>query len=327
MTDDRSSLTAHAQLDLPHGMACRCSLHSRRLFTGGLLAAAAMPALAQKKLPPIDPQVACKDFGKVSIFTKGASAEGIEQEAALQYQQLMKQAQGKQALVSPTHPQSVRLQAIADRMIPFTTSCNERASLWKWEVRLLNSPQVNAFCMPGGKIAFFAGILVKLQLSDEEVAAIMGHEIAHALREHARERMGKGLATNILATGASILLGAGALGDAAIRGGAQLAMLKYSRSDETEADLVGMELAARSGYDPAAGVTLWQKMLQANKNAPPQWMSTHPSGSTRIKDIQSKLARVQPLFDKAPRPTQHFGPPPKSSTPTGASPSDQKLKS
>jgi predicted Zn-dependent protease len=184
--------------------------------------------------------------------------------------------------------------------------------VWKWEVNLLNSAQVNAFCMPGGKIAFFAGILVKLQLSDDEVAAIMGHEIAHALREHARERQRKGMLTQGAALIGGLLLGMGGLGDLAVRGTAQMAMLGFSRGDETEADLVGMELAARAGYDPAAGVTLWQKMLEANKNAPPQWLSTHPSGKTRIKDIQGKLPRMAPLYAAAAKPTQVYGPPPKN---------------
>jgi predicted Zn-dependent protease len=334
-TDDTLCSGSPRDLTVPAmALRCGCSLHARRLFTGGLLAAAtlpaSMPAWARKVDPPIDPTVACKDFGKVSVFvSKGASAE-LEAEATRQYIALQGEASSKKALVARDHPQMVRLQYIADRMIPFTKTCNARASSWKWDISLLNSPQVNAFCMPGGKIAFFAGILVKLQLSDDEVAAIMGHEIAHALREHANERRGKGVATNVLAGVASvasaIFLGTGAIGDAAIRGTAQLTLLKFSRSDETEADLLGAELSARAGYDPAAGVTLWQKMMEANKNAPPQWMSTHPSGKTRIKDIQTLLPRVAPLYAAAPKPPQSFGPPPKSST-GNATPAPQGARS
>jgi predicted Zn-dependent protease len=163
--------------------------------------------------------------------------------------------------------------------------------------------------MPGGKIAFYFGILQKLQLSDDEVAAIMGHEVAHALREHARERLGKTAATRIGAGVLSALLGLGGAGDMLLNMGGQLLTLKFSREDETEADIVGMDLAARAGYDPAAGVTLWQKMMQANRSAPPQWMSTHPSSDTRIREIQTKLVKAQPLFDKAPKPSQRFAPP------------------
>jgi len=107
----------------------------------------------------------------------------------------------------------------------------------------------------------------------------------------------------------SSLLGLGSLGDAALGMGAQLLTLKFSRDDETEADLVGLELAARAGYNPAAGVTLWQKMLQANKGAPPEFMSTHPAGDSRIQDIKKVLPRVQPLYARAPKPEQVFGPP------------------
>jgi predicted Zn-dependent protease len=141
------------------------------------------------------------------------------------------------------------------------------------------------------------------------VAAIMGHEAAHALREHARERIGKSSATSIgLSLGAQ-LLGLGSLGDAAANLGTQLLTLKFSRDDETEADIVGMDLAARAGYNPAAGVTLWQKMMGASKGKPPEFISTHPAGDTRIKDIQAKLPKVQPLYVKAAKPTQRYSPP------------------
>jgi predicted Zn-dependent protease len=153
--------------------------------------------------------------------------------------------------------------------------------------------------MPGGKIAFYSGILKTLQLTDDEVAMVMGHEIAHALREHARERMGKNAATGIGASLLTQILGLGQIGQTVTNYGAQLLTLEFSRSDESEADLVGMELAARAGFDPRAGVTLWQKMGAANKGAPPQWLSTHPAGSTRIADIEANLPRVMPLYERA----------------------------
>ena len=183
-------------------------------------------------------------------------------------------------------------------------SCNPRARQWRWEVNLIGSDELNAFCMPGGKIAFYWGILRQLQLSDDEVAMIMGHEMAHALREHARERMGKSSATRLGANLISSLLGLGQLGDAALGMGAQLLTLKFSREDESEADLVGLDLAARAGYDPRAGVSLWQKMLKANEGAPPEFMSTHPAGPTRIADIEKTLPKVLPLYDKAPKPPE-----------------------
>ena len=241
------------------------------------------------------------DVGNNSAFSRLVPAENVERSAGQQYAQLLQKAAEQRALAPATHPQVLRLRAIAQKIIPHALAWNPRAKDWKWEVNLIGSKQINAFCMPGGKIAFYTGILDQLQLTDDEVAMVMGHEIAHALREHARERMGKSAATNIGANVLAQVLGAGAIGQQLIGGGAQLLTLKFSREDETEADLVGMELGARAGYNPRAGITLWQKMANANKGAPPQWMSTHPSGSTRIAEMERNLPRVQPLYEQARR--------------------------
>jgi predicted Zn-dependent protease len=244
------------------------------------------------------------EVGGTSKFAKLVPAAEVEQTALTQYGQMLKQANDKDALAPDDHPQVIRLRAIANKLIPFSYEWNPRARDWKWEVNLLGSTQINAFCMPGGKIAFYQGILTKLELTDDEVAMVMGHEIAHALREHARERMGKSMATNGLSRlGGALISGYfgidSRLTDAVAQQGAQLLTLKFSREDESEADLVGMELAARAGYNPRAGVSLWQKMSAANKGAPPQWLSTHPSGSARIKDIEANLPKVHPLYERA----------------------------
>lgn len=275
---------------------------ARRRFGRAVAAtglAAALPAWAREGV----------DVGSRSGFTKLVPAEDLEKAAAQQYAQMMREAQGKKALAPDDHPQVRRLRAISQRIIPNSTSWNPRASKWKWEVNLLGSTQINAFCMPGGKIAFYSGILSQLQLEDAEVATIMGHEVAHALREHARERIGKGSATSIgLSLGAQ-LLGLGQLGDIAANLGTQLLSLKFSRDDETEADLVGMELAARSGYDPAAGVSLWQKMAKVSGSASSaDFLSTHPSSSNRIAIIEQNLPKVDGLYAKAPKPDQRFAP-------------------
>jgi predicted Zn-dependent protease len=283
-----------------HGFG-RCACHpTRRLFTGLALAGLSSPLLAQ------DEGVQAQDSRTTRTLKKLVSAEQVEQAGAQQYAQMMQEAQRQRALAPASHPQVERLRYIGQRLLPFSPRFNARARQWKWEVNLVASEQVNAFCMPGGKIAFFSGILVKLKLSDDEVAAIMGHEIAHALREHARERMSKSMATSVVLRGGAALLGLGNLGDLGAQIGTQLLTMKFGRDDESEADLIGMDLSARAGYDPKAGVSLWEKMGALNKGAPPQWMSTHPSGPTRIKDIEATLPKVAGLFAKAAKPDRKF---------------------
>jgi len=271
---------------------------------GSRLIAAAVFAFALSGMAPHAGAREGVDVGNTSSFAKLVPAEQVERSAAQQYLQMLAQADSKRALAPKDNAQVQRLRVIAQKIIPFALEWNPRARNWQWEVNLIGSSQINAYCMPGGKIAFYTGILQQLQLTDDEVAMVMGHEIAHALREHARERMGKSAVTH----GAARIGGALAasffgidprLTDGIASGGANLLTLEFGREDESEADLVGMELAARAGFDPRAGVTLWQKMGAASKGAPPQWLSTHPSGKTRIAEIQANLPKVMPLFERA----------------------------
>lgn len=259
-----------------------------------VVAAATAPAWAREGV----------EVGERSAFADLIGAEQVEQQATLQYQQTLKYAAEHRALAPADNAQVRRLRAIAQKIIPFAGEWNERARQWKWEVNLVGSNQINAFCMPGGKIVFYTGILKTLELTDDEVAMVMGHEIAHALREHARERMGKSTVTSGAARLGGALL-SGWLGidsritDSVAQTGANLLTLKFGREDESEADLVGMELAARAGFDPRAGVSLWQKMSAASKGAPPQWLSTHPSSNVRIGEIEANLPKVIPLYERA----------------------------
>ena len=249
------------------------------------------------------------DVGPPSVFTKAVPAEQIERAATGQYLSLLRQSASQRALAPESHPQVRRLRTIATRIIPYTYEWNPRARQWKWEVNLIGSRQINAFCMPGGKIAFFYGILDRLKLSDAEVAMIMGHEMTHALREHSREQLGKNLATRGAIELGAAIFGLGSGGRLLADMGGQLLTMKFGRTDETEADLVGLELAARSGYDPRAGVTLWQKMASANQRGTVELLSTHPSGPTRISDIKENLPKVLPLYERADKPGEEFGPP------------------
>ncbi|WP_415796937.1 M48 family metallopeptidase [Comamonas aquatilis] len=273
-------------------MHCFCSQHQGRrgfLLTAASLAIASPAAMAQV------------DVGAPSLLRNVVPAEALEESATQQYQQLLGQAKAKGELVDGNNAQLQRLRAIAQRIIPYTAQWNERAKAWRWEVNLINSKQINAFCMPGGKIAFYTGIIDQLRLSDDEIAMVMGHEMAHALREHSREQLAKNQATGLgLSLGAQ-LLGLGDLGNAAARVGTQLLSLKFSRNDESEADLVGLELAARAGFNPQAAVTLWQKMGQATGNNGVGFLSTHPTGPNRIRQLESNVPLVQRLYEQARR--------------------------
>ncbi len=247
-----------------------------------------------------------------SAFRGLVPAAQLEAAAAQQFTQLKSQADRKGELLPPDHPQSRRVQAITQRLLPHATAWNPAAKGWRWEAVVLKSDQINAFCMPGGKMAVYTGIIDKLRLTEDELAMIMGHEMAHALREHSREQMGKAAATELGATVLSSILGLGQAGDQLLGMGSQMLSLKFSRGDETDADLVGLDIAARAGYDPRAAVVLWQKMQAAGGQAPLEFLSTHPSGSTRIETIEQALPQVLPLYARAiGRPSNQLPPDPR----------------
>jgi predicted Zn-dependent protease len=234
-------------------------------------------------------------------MTSLITSEQIEKEAAQEYAQLMAQAQ-KKGLLNHNPQQVQRVRAVAARLIPQVGVFRPDAVKWKWEENVLTSKDVNAWCMPGGKIAVYTALLERLNLTDDELAAVMGHEIAHALREHARERMGRQLATQTATAVGSIALEifTGVHIDPELTGTVSQAVfvLPNSRENEQEADIIGVELAARAGYDPRAALTLWQKMAQASSGGPPEWLSTHPSNETRIRELQVYVQKVMPLYEK-----------------------------
>ena len=239
------------------------------------------------------------NVGENSRIAKLVPAEKLERMATEQYGQMMRAAASKNALLPPDHPQVQRVRRISAQIIGQSQRFNARAAQWKWEVNVVNDPQINAFCMPGGKIGIYTGILEKLKLTDDELAMVIGHEVAHALREHARERAAKGTLTEVGAGLVTSILGLGDLGRMAVGAGAQLVTLGFSRGNETDADVVGLDVAARAGYDPRAAIRVWEKMGAASKGAPPQWMSTHPASTTRISEIRKHLDETLPLYARA----------------------------
>ena len=260
----------------------------RRGFLLALGAAAAAPAFGQVQV------------GEASRLRSLVPADQIEAAATQEYTKLLAHARQQGALAPESNPQLQALRAIAARLIAQSAQWNTRARQWHWEVNLIGSKQINAFCMPGGKIAVFTGLLNQLHLSEDETARVVGHEMAHALREHARERIAKTQGTGTLLSLGAQILGLGQLGDVAANIGTQLLSLRFSREDETEADLVGLELAARGGFNPQASVSLWEKMGQAaGSGGGPGFLSTHPSGPDRIRRLQQNVPRVRGLYQQA----------------------------
>jgi predicted Zn-dependent protease len=232
-----------------------------------------------------------------SLVSEADLRKGSEQA----YAQVVGQQRAKGTL--NTDPRlTQRVRTIAQRLIPVTAAFRPDAPSWKWEVNVFTSEELNAWCMPGGKIAFYSGLITRLALTDDEIAAIMGHEIAHALREHARERASEQQVAGVVLGVGAALLGVG-------QAGSELSQMAYkvavgmpnSRAHETEADRIGVELAARGGFDPRAAVTLWQKMAKGSSGGTPQWLSTHPSAETRQQDLTVYAQRVMPLYEQARR--------------------------
>ncbi|MCQ2029183.1 M48 family peptidase [Stutzerimonas zhaodongensis] len=225
------------------------------------------------------------------------STEQVNQMYAQSYQQTLSEAQ-KKGVLEKSSPVAKRVDAIARRLIAEVPAFRPDAAQWAWEVNVIDSPELNANCGPGGKIIFYTGLIEKLKLTDDEIAAVMGHEIAHALREHGREAMSKAYGVQMATQlGSAVGIGDGSL-QLANMGVQYLMTLPNSRSNENEADLIGLELSARAGYNPNAAVSLWQKMGAAGGSAPPEFLSTHPSSSSRTQALQQTIPKVMPLYQQ-----------------------------
>jgi predicted Zn-dependent protease len=228
------------------------------------------------------------------------SEQEVEASSKQAYAQMMAEAQKKNALDRDA-AQVQRVKNIVGRLVPQTATFRPDAAKWAWEYHVISIDEVNAWCMPGGKMAVYTGLIQKLQATDDELAAVMGHEIAHALREHARERVSRQMGTQMAVGIAGALFGIGDLGQGLGNMVADVTLnLPNSRLHETEADRIGVELAARAGYNPQAAVGLWEKMAKLNSSGqPPKWLSTHPSNEDRIKDLRIYAEKVMPLYQAA----------------------------
>lgn len=226
------------------------------------------------------------------------SSEEVNQAAAQAYTGELQQA-SQAGKLNDDKQMVERVRAVASRLIPQTAVFRPDALQWKWEVNVETSPELNAYCAPGGKIMFYTGIISKLNLSDAEIAAIMGHEMSHALREHGRERMSEAVIQQLGLQAGSSLLGLENKQQQLQLASNLLFTLPHSRGQEAEADEMGLELMARAGYDPHAAISLWKKMAQAGAGGGVAILSTHPTGPQRISDLEALMPKVMPLYEKA----------------------------
>ena len=225
------------------------------------------------------------------------SATEVDRLSAISYNEQNQKAKEKNVLVT-SGPEYDRLKTISNRLIAQTGVFRDDTQQWNWQLVLINAPILNATCAPGGKITFYTGLIEQLNLSDEEIAAIMGHEIAHALREHGRERLSQAMAQSAVFNIAMAAAGSyGSAISAANQASQYILVLPNSRQNESEADAIGLELAARAGYNPHAAISVWQKMNKATQGKGAlEFLSTHPSGETRIEQLTELMPAVEPLY-------------------------------
>jgi predicted Zn-dependent protease len=259
-----------------------------------LLAAVASLAAACQTVQTTQPGTVGVDRKQVMLV----SEKDMEKGAQEAYNQELEKAR-KEGALNADRATYERVQRISRRLIPQTTIFRPDAAQWNWEVNVQQTDDVNAYCMPGGKIMVYTGLIEELDATDAELGAVIGHEIAHALREHSRERVSRAYAEQLALAGIAVATGATQLTMQLASQISQVTFtLPHSRAQETEADRIGIELMARAGYDPNAAVTLWQKMGKLG-GSPPEFLSTHPSSATRTRDLEKLVPQVLPLYQAA----------------------------
>jgi predicted Zn-dependent protease len=223
-------------------------------------------------------------------------ASTIEEGAAQAYEAELKAAREK-GVLNTDKAQLARVTTIAKRIVAVTPTFRADAANWNWQFNVQKTKELNAYCMPGGRIMVYSGLIETLDLTDAELATVMAHEVAHALREHTRERVSRAYGQQLVLSGVAAVTGVS-------EGTANVAnmiaqvtfQLPFGRDQESEADTIGLELMARAGYDPRAALSLWKKMNSQEQGGQPKFLSTHPSPKDRSKDIEKLLPRVLPLY-------------------------------
>ena len=261
----------------------------------------ASPAVTDNRPPPYTPPQQQLRFGSYAVFRNLIPSPQLEAQAADEFQQIVYGAQHAERLYPDTDARVIRVQTILDKLIPYSLKWNERAKNWKWQIAVVRSPDIRMYCLPGGKIAIYSGILDRVHLNDNELGMLLGHEIAHALREHARERLGEQQASQLDSSGTiPQLFGLADLGAPVLGIGSQLVEMKYTPTDETEADVIGSDIASRAGYDPRAAITLWDKLAVATHSSRNQgYIYVHPYTPARRADLVKRLPDMLQLYAKA----------------------------
>ncbi len=240
-------------------------------------------------------------YGGYLVFRNLIPSPMLEAQAAQEFNEIVYGAEHANSLYGDTDAHVTRVRSIIDKMIPYSLKWNERAKNWKWDLAVVRSPDIRMYCLPGGKIVVYSGLLDRVRLNDNELGMLIGHEIAHALREHARERLGELQASQLDSSGTiPQLFGLADLGAAPLGIGSRLLEMKYESTDETEADVIGSDIASRAGFDPRAAVTLWDKLATATRSNRDQgFIYVHPYTPARRQDIIKRLPDMLPLYAKA----------------------------
>ena len=239
-------------------------------------------------------------FGRVGLFRRLIPSPTLEAQAAAEYAEIVRGAAHSDRLYPPSDPHVLEVQALVDRLEPYALKWSDRVKNWKWEVAVIRSPDIRMYCLPGGKIVVYGGLLDKVKLNDNELGMLFGHEIAHAVREHVRERLGEQQEAQLEQGTVPQLFGLADLGVFPLGIGSQLFEMHYGRADETEADVIGSDIASRAGFDSRAALTLWDKLAAATRNDRDQgFIYVHPYTAARREDILKRLPDMLPLYAKA----------------------------
>ncbi|MET3556864.1 MULTISPECIES: M48 family metallopeptidase [Burkholderia] len=254
-------------------------------------------AVPSKAYAPTSQQVR---YGDAIAFRTLIPSPLLEQLTASEYAQIVQTAADSDRLLPANQPRVKRLRAIVMKLAPYSVKWNDRVKSWAWDVNAIRSRDIRVTCLPGGKVLVYGGMLDRVRLNDDEFGVLLAHGIAHALREHARSNLSTASQTSLRAAALPPLFGVGDPLPQALNLGARLQTLRYDPTDETEADVIGGDIAARAGFDPRAAITLWDKLAAATRaNKTSGFIYTHPYGATRRQDLLNRLQDLMPLYAKA----------------------------